>query len=381
MRACGFEGSDGADHVVDPAHVMTAHRLLVSLALLRTLVGVAAATPNWILACRQRRGHVAPSHKRSWRTVPPMSRYDELMVRARVGEPVLIDGATGSECARRGVPWLELGWSGGAALSHPEIVRSIHDDYLAIGADLIASNTFATGANILRDVGNEADFEALNRAAVELAVAARDGAGSSAVVAGGISNWSFAGEDLDLARLHADTLAQARIMRDAGADLLSLEMMVDLPRYSATLDAASSVGLPVWVGFSVGGDLGHDPDELGDDIQLRDGGRLAEAIEVAAANDAVGAVCIMHTDIRLIEPCLAFTAARWSGPLGAYGHASAVIDGVHTHDGVITPEEYAAKVGSWQQAGATMIGGCCGIGPDHLRLVAEALGLGGATRS
>ena len=305
-----------------------------------------------------------------------MSRYDALMARARAGEPVLIDGGTGSECGRRGVPWHDLGWSGGAALSHPEIVCSIHDDYLAIGADLIASNTFATGANILRDVGNEADFEALNRAAVELAVAARHAAGSEAVVAGGISNWSFAGEELDLDRLHADTVAQATIMRDAGADLLSLEMMVDIPRYSATLDAASSVGLPVWVGFSVGDDLGHDPEELGDDIQLRDGGRLAEAIEMAAANDSVDAVCIMHTDIRLIEPCLEFTAQRWTGPLGAYGHASAVVDGVHTHDDVISPADYAAKVPRWRRAGATMIGGCCGIGPDHLRLVAEALGRG-----
>lgn len=304
------------------------------------------------------------------------SRYERLMERARAGAPVLIDGATGSECMRRGVPERTNGWSGGAALSHPDIVRAIHDDYLDLGADLIASNTFAAGANILRDVGAEDDFERLNRRAIELAVGARDsrnGAADDTVVAGGISNWSFSGNHPPLEQLSADTRAQALIMRDAGADLISLEMMVDLPRFTTSLDAAAAAGLPLWVGFSIGDELGHDPAELGDDIQLRDGGRLADAVEVAAGHEAVDAICIMHTDVRLVEPCVAAVRAQWDGPLGAYAHAGAVIDGVFTHDGVLTPHEYAAYLPSWQAAGATMLGGCCGIGPNHLQLVAEHL--------
>ncbi len=302
-------------------------------------------------------------------------RYQALMERARSGAPVLIDGATGSECMRRGVPERTNGWSGGAALSHPEIVRSIHEDYLDIGADLIASNTFAAGANILRDVGAEDDFERLNRRAIELAVEARDSRDEAAgtVVAGGISNWSFSGDHPTLEQLAADTGAQAMIMRDAGADLLSLEMMVDLPRFTTSLEAAAAAGLPMWVGFSVGDELGHDPSELGDDIQLRDGGSLAKAVDVAANHEAVDAICIMHTDVRLVERCVASVRSRWDGPLGAYAHAGAVIDGVFTHDGVLSPHEYAAYLPAWQAAGATMLGGCCGIGPRHLELVAEHL--------
>ncbi len=303
-----------------------------------------------------------------------MERYANLIARARAGELVLIDGATGSECHRRGVEKHELGWSGGAALSHPEVVRSIHDDYVAVGADLIVANTFATGANILRDVGTEADFELLNRTAVRLAVEARDAAGDAAasvVVGAGISNWSFSGNRPTLSRLEADTLRQAEIMRDAGAELLSLEMMVDLPQLEATLNAATVVGLPVWVGFSVGGEVGHSVDQLADPIELRDGGALYAGVQLAASHEAVDAMCIMHTDVRLVSECLRSAREHWQGPLGAYAHAGAIIDGEYTHDGVITPEEYAAYLPAWTAAGATMLGGCCGIGPDHLREVAD----------
>jgi len=307
------------------------------------------------------------------------TRYERLIARARSGETILIDGATGSECTRRGVQPSDHGWSGGATLTHPEIVRSIHDDYLDIGVDFLASNTFAAGRNIMRDVGDDASFEQVNRQAVELAVSARDAAGErgrDAVVAGGISNWSFSGNHPTLDQLHADTVAQATIMQEAGADLLSLEMMVDIERFTVTLQAAASVGLPLWVGFSVGPDLGHEPEELGEHIQLRDGGLLEDAVALAAGHGAVDAICIMHTDVRLVERSLATVRDGWNGPLGAYAHASAIIDGEFTHDGVLTPNEYVAYLPAWQRAGATMLGGCCGIGPDHLRAMAALLAEG-----
>ncbi len=307
-----------------------------------------------------------------------MNRYEQLMARVRAGEPILIDGATGSESNRRGAPLQARGWSGGAALSHPDIVRQVHTDYLELGADFIASNTFATGRNVLSDVGVVETFEEVNRRAVELAVEARAAGGGRfdhVVVAGGISNWYFTDVEPVLEQLHDDTVTQATIMREAGADLISLEMMVDIERLTTSLDAVSKVGLPVWVGFSIGPEEGHDPSLLGEDIELRDGGLLADGVAVAAGYEAVDAMFIMHTDVRLTEPALAAVARYWSGPLGAYAHAAQELDAsAYEYDDVITPAEYAAYVPAWQSAGATMIGGCCGIGPDHVRAVADALG-------
>ena len=297
-----------------------------------------------------------------------MGSYDELIAAARAGSPILIDGGTGSECIRRGVPQHEHGWSGAAALTHPEIVRAIHTDYLTLGARVIVANTFATGANILRDVGEPERFEEVNRRAVELAVAARDAVpgADSVVVAAGVSNWSFSGDRPDLDTLRLDTARQATIMRDAGAELLILEMMVDLPRLGATLDGVSAAELPIWAGFSIGPEEGCEPDELGDPVRLREGGLLADGVARARAHPMVDAMVIMHSDVRVAERGLRTIAATWDGPLGVWAHAAGMVDGEIVHDDIISPAEYASHVPAWQSAGATMIGGCCGIGPAHI---------------
>jgi len=305
-----------------------------------------------------------------------MDRYGRLIKRARAGERILIDGGTGSECIRRGVPELPNGWSGGAALSNPDIVRQIHADYVALGADLVVSNTFATGKNVLEDAGVAEDFEAYNHRAVELAIEARERAGPPAdrvVVAGGISNWSFSGDRPSLETLHKNTVEQAKIMGDAGAELISLEMMVDLPRMTATLDAVSSVDLPIWVGLTIGPEEGHDVSKLSAEIELREGGPLTEAVELAKGYGRVDAFCLMHSDVRLTERGVGMIRERWDGPLGAYAHAANLVDGELTFDDSITPEAYAAYEPAWRFAGATMIGGCCGIGPDHMRAVAAVM--------
>ena len=65
-----------------------------------------------------------------------MSRYSKLMQRIHAGECILIDGATGTEIERRGVPQLDNAWNGGGTLSHPEILRAVHEDYFRLGAEI-----------------------------------------------------------------------------------------------------------------------------------------------------------------------------------------------------------------------------------------------------
>ncbi len=312
-----------------------------------------------------------------------MSRYDDLIADAQRDYPILIDGGTGSECLRRGVPSSEKGWSGAAALTHPAIVAAIHTDYLELGARVIVANTFATGANIMRDIGAPERFEEVNRRALEIATDVRDAAGASAahvVVAAGISNWSFSGNRPDLSTLRDDTATQAAIMRNAGAELLILEMMVDIPRMTATLEGASTAELPIWVGFSLGPEEGCEADEIGDPIELREGGRLCDAVAVAAERPAVDAMVIMHSDVRVAERGVQTLRRAWPGPIGVWAHASAQIDGRIVHDGIITPQDYASYVPAWLTAGATMIGGCCGIGPSHIAEVAPLVNSAGDGR-
>ena len=174
-----------------------------------------------------------------------MSRYEKLLERLRNGAQVMIDGGTGTEVERRGVPQLENAWNGGGALSHPDILRSIHSDYIQHGAEIVISNTFATSLHLLQDAGVPELFADYNRRGVELACEARDAMDRQDVlVAGGISHWSFTGRLPSLDDLRDGAAEQAMIMKRAGADLIMLEMMIDISRMLAVLDGAKSNGLP-----------------------------------------------------------------------------------------------------------------------------------------
>lgn len=292
------------------------------------------------------------------------------MARIDAGQTIILDGATGTECERRGVPQLDHAWNGGAALSHPDILRQIHLDYLAAGADLVIANTFATHKHALEAAGVADDFEAYNRRGVELAVEARTQAGADdVVVAAGISNWTWTGAHPAADVLRRNTALQAAAMKAGGADLLMLEMMIDIGRMEATLDGAATAGLPIWVGFTCGPGPGLAPADDGA-VRLRDGELLADAI-AALEGYEVGAITIMHTVVDLIDDCLDVAFEAWPGPVGVYAHSGQETGSDWVYDGVISPPRYQAAARRWLDRGVRIIGGCCGLGPDHIRALAE----------
>ena len=151
------------------------------------------------------------------------------MDRAKNEQVILMDGATGTEVERRGVAQLNNAWNGGAALSDPDILRAVHEDYIQNGAEIIISNTFANAKHALFDAGRGNDFEKLNSRSVQIAVEAREKTNAEHVcVAGGISYWTWTGKKPSLAELESTVTTQAQIMAESGADLLKLEMMIDI---------------------------------------------------------------------------------------------------------------------------------------------------------
>ena len=292
------------------------------------------------------------------------------MARVESRAVVIIDGATGTECERRGVPKLEGAWNGGGALSHPDVVRDIHRDYFDAGAELVIANTFATHRHALEAAGVADDFEAYNRRGVELAVEARVESGADdAVVAAGISNWTWEGEHPPLDILVRNSADQAEALAAGGAELLILEMMIDIDRMTATLDGAATVGLPVWVGLTVGS---TEPDPVAGDgtVRLTDGEPLGDAIDALCDRD-VGAIAIMHTAIDLVDDCLDVALDRWSGPIGVYAHSGEYVYDDWMFEDIVSPADYRTLARGWIDRGVRIVGGCCGIGPDHIRALAE----------
>src|ERR687890_1022192 len=286
------------------------------------------------------------------------------------GETVLLDGAMGTELERRGVPMDAVAWDAAALLTHPDTVREVHEDYIRAGADVIITNTFATARHVLEPAGMGERFRELNTRAVALAQEARENAADGAVfIAGSISTFTARYDysyEPQAEKARVNYREQAEVLAESGVDVLVLEMMRDVEQTTYAVEAAASVGLPVWVGFSC------KTTEEGT-VVLWDGEHtLTEALEQIPPLGA-SLVSIMHTLTEDTLPALQEVNAHWSGRLGAYPHSGEFIMPNWQFIDMISPEDFAAEAQRWSDMGARLIGGCCGIGPENIRLLKERL--------
>lgn len=289
-----------------------------------------------------------------------MADYVALIERLNRGGRVFIDGGTGTEMERREVPLLDNAWNGGGALSHPDLLRQVHEEYISEGAEIIISNTFGTSLHALTEAGEGDRFEEYNRSSVEIALQARQNMNRPDVlVAGGIAYWSWSGKHPTLEALSKSVEAQARVMKETGAELLMLEMMIDLDRMQVTLEAAQTSGLPVWVGLSCKSNSAKE-------MCLYNGTLLKDALRFLKGRN-VPLVSIMHTDISLIEACLDVVDAHWDGLVGVYAH-SCEFNKDHScaFETAISPEGFATHAEECAAREIHLFGGCCGTGPEHM---------------
>jgi homocysteine S-methyltransferase len=279
------------------------------------------------------------------------------------GGTLLIDGGTGSELRRRGMALDAAAWSGLASLTHYDLLKSIHADYIANGADVVTTNTFATTRFVLEAAGHGREFATINARAVAAAREARDASGRDVAIAGSLSCLpprfdvhAYPDERAEAAayRELAETLAAA------GVDLLVLEMMQETHHAPLACAAARAVGLPYWLGVSCR--LGAGGTLVGFDFPL---------VPVASCLDALlplapAAVAVMHSPVAAVVPALAAIRERYAGALGAYPE-------VGSREACTEPTAFAARAGEWLAAGAQIVGGCCGTTPEHTRAVRAAL--------
>ena len=102
-----------------------------------------------------------------------MTTFPDLQARLDQGKVIILDGATGTDLQRRGVPMHGFAWSAAALDTHPETVRAVHEDYIRAGADVIITNSFSTARHVLEPAGLGDRVRALNQRAVSLAREAR----------------------------------------------------------------------------------------------------------------------------------------------------------------------------------------------------------------
>jgi len=281
------------------------------------------------------------------------------------GKTLLLDGATGTELEKRGVPMNSKAWSAEAILTHPEIVRAVHRDYIRAGVDIITVNSFSTARHMLLPAGLTAQFKKLNIEAVKLAIEARNQEATGPVaIAGSIAPTTFCSDTSKCYPPLSEALAwyveQAELLAECGVDILLIEMIEDIEQGSLAVQAACSTGLPVWLGFSCqrGG--------TGEILLWERGHTLQQGVETISRIGGSVAL-IMHTEVADTADAFAVLKDCRPGPLGVYAHSGHFVMPNWKFNDLISPMDYAEEAGRWIQMGAKIIGGCCGIGPEHIK--------------
>lgn len=272
---------------------------------------------------------------------------------------LVFDGAMGTQLAERGA---EMGPA--ANLAYPDIVKAVHADYKNAGANIIITNTLTANRIALEHAGLVDKLEELNTRGVELC---REAVGSDCYVCGDMSSTGKFMEplgDYTEEQFFDNFAEQAVFLANSGVDLIIVETMTDVHEAAVAVRAVkASTGLPVVASISFDYTASGFRTMMGDTVEkaVRD---LTEA-----GADAVGSNCGTIDPVemsQLIAQMRGFT----EGILSAEPNAGKPELSAGKVSFKLTPEEFADGAMQCVEAGATLIGGCCGTTPAHIAALA-----------
>ncbi len=285
----------------------------------------------------------------------------------------LLDGGMGQELlARSGDEPTPL-WATRVMLDHPGLVRDIHAAYFAAGATIATTNTYAIHHDRLAGFGLDPMFHALHLRALAEAHDAKAAHGSGRIAGSmGPLIASYRPEVTLPVDQAAPLYAEIAGILGPHVDLILCETMASILMCQGAILGAAAAQRPVWLAITVDD---HDGSRLRSGEPITDLRKILQNSPVTA----VLANCSVPEAMTAAMAALATLGL----PFGAYANgfthisgnflknASTVKELTHRHD--LTPEKYADFAMSWVNMGATIIGGCCEVGPGHIRLLAERL--------
>jgi len=276
--------------------------------------------------------------------------------------PVVTDGAWGTQLQQRGLP---VGacpdvWN----LTHSDKVEEVARCYVEAGSQIVLTNTFGANRFILARQNLADSVSEINRAGVE--ISRRAALGRSKVFA----SVGPSGVMLMMGQVSGDELKgafaeQVQAMAEAGADGIVIETMSDPAEAGLAVAAAHETGLPVVACMTFDSGTNKDRTMMGATPE-----QAAEQLAAAGA-DAIGSNCGQGV-AGMVEVCRRLHAAT-DRPIWIKANAGLpeIVDGQTIYRQ--TPDEFAAYAPRLVEAGASMIGGCCGTTPEFIRAVAAKL--------
>jgi homocysteine S-methyltransferase len=291
------------------------------------------------------------------------------------GPPVLLDGAIGTELARRGFELRAPLFSARALLDAPELVEQLHWDYLCAGAQILTTNSFGLHAASLAAAGIAQRQGELAHRSVDVLervrARARAGGGESKFrIAGSIPPRPREGAS-EQALARAEYRAYAEHLIAAGVDLLLLETFTNVGDARLALEGLVGVELPVWLSVVAG--HRSSPPSKPDGTRLLGGDSFEDLAQLLRSETSRGpdALLINCTQIDAIPAALdalIHATAKMALPLGLHPHL-----GRRRHDGVwidriVESEVLAEQIQAWMHSRPRLIiaGACCGSRPDDI---------------
>lgn len=305
-------------------------------------------------------------------------RYEKFMNEIRDSQLKILDSGVSTELERRGGVMDESSWSARVSIDAFDLLVNTHKAYIDAGADIITVNSFATSRLVLGRTGNAGHIKDINMKNIEAALEAREQCGADDVlVAGSIAHqvaWEREGEtfkqQVDIPVSHEELQRAFNEMifyHELGeVDVILLEMMTIPYRMKVLFDCLSSSSLPVWCGFSAKRENEDSPITSWHDSNVK----FIDNIVMAAAYnfDMMG---IMHSSVDLISDAISLIQKNYSGPLMAYPDSGYFKPPNWQFEAIISPEELSEFALGWKHRGVAVIGGCCGLGPEHTKALAK----------
>jgi S-methylmethionine-dependent homocysteine/selenocysteine methylase len=289
----------------------------------------------------------------------------------------LLDGGMGRELNRMGAPFRQPEWSALALLEGPDFVRRAHASFIDAGAQVITTNSYSVVPFHIGEQRFSADGEKLADLAGRLARQAAKEAPGPVKVAGGLPPlFGSYRPDLFDARRAPDLLKPLIRGLAPHVDLWLAETQGSIAEVEAVAAALAGDSRPLWVSYTL---RDEEPDAA---PVLRSGESVADA---ARAARRLGAQALLFncSQPEGIGPALAEARRALADrplPLGAYANAfppmrkdAKANTALSELRDDLDPPGYLAFVRQWVQEGATLVGGCCGIGPEHIAELRHAL--------
>ncbi|MFD1746647.1 homocysteine S-methyltransferase family protein [Rhizobium helianthi] len=294
----------------------------------------------------------------------------------------ILDGGMSRELLRLGAELKQPEWSALALINSPQIVAQVHKEFIEAGADVITTNSYALVPFHIGEERFEREGAQLIALSGRLAREAADAAGRPVTVAGGLPPifGSYEPENFDPARVQ-DYLKVLVENLDPHVDVWLGETLSLIAEGEAVRVAVKETGKPFWISFT----LADDADQVaGGEPKLRSGETVADAAAWAAGSGAQ-ALLFNCAKPEVMEKAVKTASAIFkekgvSLQIGVYANAfeadaddSAANEGLHETRKDLTDDAYSRFACAWADAGASLIGGCCGIGAAHIHTLAGVL--------